>query len=95
MPRLGIGGKTMAPEMGAMRCMGGHLAVLADDGVVGGLGTAAPVPHPARLHKVMHSWLLPGGLGAFCPSGVAIPLPGVKLLGIELQPLLGVNGNTS
>ena len=41
MSKLGIGRKTMAPEMGAAS---GSLAILADDGVVRGLGTAAPVP---------------------------------------------------
>ena len=56
-PRLGIRGKTIAPVMGAM---GDSLAILADDGVVGHLGTAAPPPPlPARLREVEHSWLPP------------------------------------
>ena len=43
MPKLGTGGNMMAPEVGAVA---GQLARVANNGVVEGLGAAAPVPPP-------------------------------------------------
>ena len=89
-PVLGIRGKTTASEMGVT---GGSSAVLADDGMVRGPGTAAPVPPPCCNFVRLHA--LCCHLGTCCPSSVAIPLPRLKLLGIGLQPALGpVNSNT-
>ena len=89
-PGLGNGGKTVAHERGAM---GGSSAILADDGMVRGPGTAAPVPPPWRDFTRSHT--LGCHLGACCLSGVAIPLPRLKLLGIGLQLALGpVDSNT-
>jgi len=53
MPKLGTGGNTVAPKLGAA---GGKSVILADDGMVGGPGMArgGPLP-PARLREVARS----------------------------------------
>ena len=76
MHKLGTGGNTMAPKVGAaVKC------------VVEGLGAAAPVPPPlVQPHEVMPVWLPPGHM---LPGWFSYATAPFKALGIGLQPMLG------